>query len=94
MWAPPPAVADMAVELMSKAIHKRPYTTHIFVCSRLLTSKWRKQLDKATYLLWTIPLTSPVWNKFQYEPLMWLNIKYQKRIVADISFPSGFQNIL
>ena len=84
VWVPPPAVADMAVELMTKAIHKRPYTTHIFVCPRLLTSKWRKQLGKATDLLWTIPLTSPVWNKSQHEPLMFaiyfpLSIRYPWR---------------
>ena len=50
MWTPPPGAADAAVEELGKAIHKRPYTFHMMIIPRLLTSKWRKQLGKTTDL--------------------------------------------
>lgn len=45
IWAPPPAAADVAVELLGKAKHKRPKLEHIFICPRLImTNRRRKHL--------------------------------------------------
>ena len=39
LWTPPQAAADAAVEEMGKAIQKRPYTCHMMILPRLLTSR-------------------------------------------------------
>jgi hypothetical protein len=40
LWHPPPAAADVAIEQLGIARHKRPEFTHIFLCPRLLTHLW------------------------------------------------------
>ena len=55
VWTPPPAVADVAVELMAKAIHVRPWNAHIFLCPGLMTSRWHKLLGKATDIMMMLP---------------------------------------
>ena len=70
IWMPPPAAADVAVELLGKAKHKRPLTEHIFVCPRLMTNRWRKQLSKVCDLLLTIPVGTHFWGVHQHEPLL------------------------
>ena len=42
LWAPPPGAADVAVEELATARHKREMLRHIFVCPRLMTHLWRK----------------------------------------------------
>jgi hypothetical protein len=42
VWAPPPCIADVSVEYLRMSIHRRPQNTHIFICPKLMTYKWRK----------------------------------------------------
>jgi hypothetical protein len=70
LWAPPPAAADAATELMAKSIHKRYDSTHIMVVPRLMTARWRKLLGKATDVLIVIPVGTPVWPASEHEPLI------------------------
>ena len=70
LWLPPPAIADVAGELMAQAIHKRPTSTHIFICPRLMTARWMRLVLKATDVLWTIPLGSTLWDVTNHEPLV------------------------
>ena len=70
VWIPPPAIADVAGELMAQAIHKRPTSTHIFICPRLMTARWMRLVLKATDVLWTIPLGSEIWDVTNHEPLL------------------------
>ena len=70
VWTPPPGAADAAVEELGKAIHKRPYTFHMMIIPRLLTSKWRKQLGKTTDLMFEIKAGSSLWGIDQHEPLI------------------------
>jgi hypothetical protein len=44
VWAPPPAVADVALEQMCEAVLIRPWNAHIFICPAHMTYRWRKQL--------------------------------------------------
>ncbi len=69
IWSPPPGAAFDCVEMMTKAIHKRPYTSHCFVCPCLMTSRWRKQVSKATDILVKIPTGSKLWKTNQHEDL-------------------------
>jgi hypothetical protein len=70
VWMPPPAAADVAVELLGKSKHKRPKSEHIFICPRLMTNRWRKQLTKVCDVVFTIPLGTNFWGVREHEPLL------------------------
>jgi hypothetical protein len=44
VWSPPPAAADVAVEQLGKARHKRPECLHIVLVPRLMTGYWRRAM--------------------------------------------------
>lgn len=70
VWALPPTVAGVAVEELIKARHKRPFSSHVFVCSRLFTHAWQKRLFKTADIVLTIPPGAPFWLKEMFEPLI------------------------
>ena len=70
VWAPPPGAADVALEELRKARHKRQSSMHVFLCQRLLTPKWYKQLHKACDLVMEIPAGTSFWPEGNYEPLI------------------------
>jgi hypothetical protein len=70
IWEPPPAAADVALEQLAYAIHKRPQHIHVVLIPRLMTARWRKMLGKICNLVFTVPLGSDVWNHSQFEPLI------------------------
>jgi hypothetical protein len=69
VWTPPPAAARIALEELRKSVLKRPTSTHVFVCPRLLTPEWRKMLHKASDLVFYIPAGTEGWPADMYEPL-------------------------
>ena len=71
LWAPAPAAASVAVEELRKARLKRPHIPHVFVCPRLLTPMWRKELHKVSDVVFELPagvLTE--WPLGSHEPLL------------------------
>jgi hypothetical protein len=70
VWTPPPAAADVAIELLAKSKHKRPSHQHIIIVPRLLTYRWRKLLSKTCDLVFTIPVGTDVWELTHHEPLI------------------------
>lgn len=70
LWTPPPGVADVALEELRKARHKRQDSTHIFVCPRLFTPRWLKQLHKVSDIVFEVPAGSPMWPSDMFEPLL------------------------
>jgi hypothetical protein len=70
LWCPPPAAADVAVEQLGEARHKRPQCTHIVVVPRLMTGNWRKGMLKETDMELTIPVGTDIWGASQHEPLL------------------------
>ena len=70
IWAPPPGAADVALDELRKARIKRQESTHVFVCPRLMTPKWMKQLYKVSDIVFEVPLVSEFWNTEMYEPLL------------------------
>ena len=69
IWTPSPCTADVAVEDLRKARHKRQISQHLFVVPRLMSPLWRKQLYKAADLVVTIPCGHEAWSLDMFEPL-------------------------
>jgi hypothetical protein len=70
VWTPAPAAAWVALEELRKARIKRQQSTHIFVCPRVMTPEWLKQLNKVADVVITVPVGHPAWPKEMYEPLL------------------------
>jgi hypothetical protein len=69
VWCPPPAAADVALEELRKALIKRRDATHVFLCPRLLTPQWRRQLNKPHDLVVFMNAGSEILPTNVYEPL-------------------------
>jgi hypothetical protein len=69
VWASPPAAAEVAVEELWKALIKIRDCTHVFICPRLLTPQWHRQLNKACDLVLFMPTGSEIWPIEMFEPL-------------------------
>ena len=69
VWTPPPAAAEAALEELRKARIKRQDSLHIFACPRLMTTRWLKQLYKASDIVFQVPAGCPYWPAFLDEPL-------------------------
>jgi hypothetical protein len=71
LWQPAPSIAKYAIEELRKARLKRQESCHLFVCPRIFTTKWRKQLYKVADLVFEIPCGSlQTWDVSQFEPLV------------------------
>jgi hypothetical protein len=70
LWTPPPGAADVALEQMRQARHKRQESLHIFVCPKLLTPRWQKQLYKASDIVFALPIGTSVWPSNRFEPCL------------------------
>ena len=70
IWAPAPAAADAALDMLCEAKHIRPYGSHIFVCPALLTPRWRRKLGKIADAVFFVPVGSRVWPLHHHEPVI------------------------
>lgn len=71
VWSPPPAAAEVALEELRKARHKRQESTHLFVCPRLMEPRWRSHVHKSADLFLEIPAGSgSYWPESMHEPLI------------------------
>ena len=69
-WTPPPAAADVAIEQLRIARIKRQDSSHIFVCPRLMTPLWMKQVYKACDVVVFVAPGTPGWPADMLEPLL------------------------
>jgi hypothetical protein len=69
VWVQPPAAADIAVEELRTALIKRRDCTHVFICPRLSTPLWRRQLNKACDLDLFMSAGSEGWLCEMFEAL-------------------------
>jgi hypothetical protein len=46
IWFPPPVAADVVVEQLDRARHKRPSCMHLIAVPRLMTGQWRCHLTR------------------------------------------------
>jgi hypothetical protein len=71
LWQPAPAAAKFAIEELRRARLKRQDSLHVFVCPRLFTTQWRKQLYKVADLVFEIPCGAlDDWDDSHFEPLV------------------------
>jgi hypothetical protein len=70
IWAPPPFAADVALAELRKARIKRQSSSHIFVCPRLCTTLWQRQLFKCADLVFELPVGSRWWPDSMHEPVL------------------------
>jgi hypothetical protein len=70
VWSPAPSIGDVALEYLSRSIHKRPHSIHAFLCPRLMSSRWMRVLNKSMDICFTIPIGCPIWDFQQHEPLI------------------------
>lgn len=73
LWTPPPAIADVALEELLKARHKRHDTFHVILIPRLMTPRWRRLFNKVCDFSFSVPVSKPFWPESMYEPL-WVGI--------------------
>jgi hypothetical protein len=69
IWTPAPCAAEVAVEELRKARHKRQNSMHLIVVPRLMHPHWRKQLYKASDLVLSLPVGHSAWGTKMFEPL-------------------------
>ena len=70
IWAPAPALAEVAVSELRKARNKWQKATHIFICPRLRTPQWKRHLFRAADLLIEVPPSCTYWPHSNFEPLV------------------------
>ena len=69
IWAPPPIIADVALEECAKAIHKRTDAYHVFLIPRLYSPLWMCMFYKLSDIVFKIPPGSRHWPSAMHEPL-------------------------
>ena len=70
IWSPPPIAAEVAIAELRKARIKRQASCHVFVCPRLCTTQWAKQLYRAADLVFELPVGFSCWPVCMHEPLL------------------------
>jgi hypothetical protein len=69
IWAPAPAITDVAVELLCEARHILPWCSHLFVCPAIMTAYWRKTLGKVANAMFTIPVRCSIRPSNMHKPI-------------------------
>ena len=71
LWTPADAApADAAIEQLCRNFHLHKDNSHVVCLSRLMTSRWRKQLLKVADLFVKVPFNDIVWPQCNHEPLI------------------------
>jgi hypothetical protein len=70
VWSPPPCVADQCMEELRRARHKRQRSTHVFVCPKIMSYAWQRQLFRSADVIVQIPAGHPAWAASQHESLL------------------------
>ena len=73
LWAPPPSVADAALEELLKSRHKRTDLFHVIMPPRLMAHRWRRLFLKVCDFTFAASPGLPFWPTDMFEPL-WAGI--------------------
>ena len=67
VWAPPPAISYVAIELLRQAMHKHHTSIHIIIIPNLFYQ--RLKLFKSVDLMLFMPAKFPFWKDSTHEPI-------------------------
>ena len=70
LLAPPPCIADIALEILQKSIHNRTHNSHVFVCPKLMTPWWRKILLQTCDFSLYVDVGPEYWKIDMHESLL------------------------
>jgi hypothetical protein len=70
VWAPAPAAAGAAGEMLSRAVHKHPASFHLFIAPRLMTAYWRRRVGRLADFSMELGAGSPAWPLGRHEPVL------------------------
>ena len=70
IWAPPPCIADVAIEQLREARLKRHNSIHVMIIPKLFFSLWRRQFYKAMDMVLFLPPRWKHWPSNMHEPLI------------------------
>ena len=70
IWIPPPCIAEVALESLRKSLHRRPDMLHVFVCPRVMTCTWMKQMLKSCTMSFFVDVGTSFWPSSMHEPLV------------------------
>jgi len=73
LWTPPPAAADVALEELCKARHKRTDTYHVVAIPRIMQPRWRRLFNKVCDFTFSVSPGPSFWPDGMFEPL-WVGI--------------------
>ena len=73
LWVPPPAAAEVALEELCKARHKRTDTFHVLAIPRLVSTRWRRLFNKVCDFTFVASPGVSFWPTNMFEPL-WVGI--------------------
>ena len=73
LWAPPPVVADAALEELLKAVHKRQDAYHLIVIPRIFSPHWFRLFCKLCDVSFMLPVGSSHWPSTMHEPV-WFGV--------------------
>jgi hypothetical protein len=69
IWAPPPVIADVALEECLKAMHKRTDAYHMLLIPRLYSPLWLRLFYKLPNFVFHVSPGSRFWPSSMHEPL-------------------------
>ena len=69
LWAPPPVVADAALEELLKAVHKRQDAYHFIIIPRIFSPHWFRLFCKLCDVSTLLPVGSSHWPSTMHEPV-------------------------
>ena len=70
LWAPPPCIGDVAIEMLRESVHRRPDAVHIIVIPKLMTYVWRKMLLRSCDMSFYVDTGHSFWPEGMCESLM------------------------
>lgn len=69
VWAPAPAIADVALEHLTAINHMQPCKFHVIIIPTVMTYKWRRTLKKVADVEFEVPFGNSVWPTEMHEKL-------------------------
>jgi hypothetical protein len=68
-WFPAPVAADVAIDKICEALHKKRHCYHVFAVPLITNNRWRKTLLREVVVYFVLKPVYDIWYHSQHEPL-------------------------